>query len=272
MDKTILSMVANSKIPSNEENNRLAVLAQKGDLDATEKLVAGNSRLIIQLVYKYKRKYTLLDEDDLFQSGICGLLLAIKYYDADKGSFSTTVHYWAKAMILQVCKQQDGIHYDASFYQKKNRYECLKNAIGDENVIPNEQELADYNLTLKDAETIRKYQWKETSYEEIIESSSNVSLEVNLEYREPDEKLLEEELKSTLNSEMNRFLTKTEIMILSRYYGLNDFDPENMAKIADHLKKSGYSGTKTRQGVRRCIKSAERKLSRSRSIRELYKS
>ena len=73
---------------SNEETNSLLKLAQKGDEEAKNKLVAGNFPLIKSVLKRYQFKG--VEYDDLYQLGCVGFLKAIKNFDESYGvKFST---------------------------------------------------------------------------------------------------------------------------------------------------------------------------------------
>lgn len=66
-------------IASHEETRRLLGLAQGGDLDARNRLVEGNLRLVASLVHRFSGRGA--DSEDLFQAGCLGLMRAIDGFD-----------------------------------------------------------------------------------------------------------------------------------------------------------------------------------------------
>ncbi len=71
------------KVLSNEEMTELFVLYRQGDLDAKDKLINGNLKLVLSILRSFNRGDTNLD--DLFQVGVIGLIKAIDNFDLSYG-------------------------------------------------------------------------------------------------------------------------------------------------------------------------------------------
>lgn len=70
--------------PLHEEEERKCLIAFKnGDMQAKEKLIKHNLRLVAHIVKKYQGAY---DNDDLISVGTIGLIKAINSYDISKGT------------------------------------------------------------------------------------------------------------------------------------------------------------------------------------------
>lgn len=70
-------------LSADEEREYLARWAQHGDMDARNKLVEHNLRLVAHIMKKY---YTQTDDvDDLISIGTIGLIKGINTYKGDKG-------------------------------------------------------------------------------------------------------------------------------------------------------------------------------------------
>ena len=68
---------------SAKKENELMLLAVKGDIDAKNKLIEHNLRLVAHVVKKY---YTTgCEQDDLISIGTIGLIKAISTFDPEKG-------------------------------------------------------------------------------------------------------------------------------------------------------------------------------------------
>ena len=67
---------------SKEEERKYLIAFKNGDLDAKEKLIKHNLRLVAHVVKKYQGAY---DNDDLISVGTIGLVKAINSYDLSKG-------------------------------------------------------------------------------------------------------------------------------------------------------------------------------------------
>ena len=69
------------KVLKNEETMELLRRTKTGDMDAREKLIAGNLRLVLSVIQKFDRRGE--NVDDLFQVGCIGLIKAIDNFNID---------------------------------------------------------------------------------------------------------------------------------------------------------------------------------------------
>lgn len=71
-------------LPEEEQNH---LLSERGNPENKEKLILHNLKLIYWVIRRYYPREKRLEEDDLFQEGVIGLINAIDRYDKDKGTF-----------------------------------------------------------------------------------------------------------------------------------------------------------------------------------------
>jgi len=69
------------KVLKSEETMELLRRTKKGDMEAREKLIAGNLRLVLSVLQKFDRRGE--NADDLFQVGCIGLIKAIDNFNVD---------------------------------------------------------------------------------------------------------------------------------------------------------------------------------------------
>lgn len=95
--KVEISGVNTSMLPalSNEEKNELLIKIKNGDINAREKFINGNLRLVLSVIQKFYNRGE--SADDLFQIGCVGLIKAIDNFDLSQNvQFST----YAVPMII----------------------------------------------------------------------------------------------------------------------------------------------------------------------------
>ena len=86
---------SNLQALSNEERNELLKKLKHGDLEAREKFINGNLRLVLSVIQRFYNKGE--NVDDLFQVGCIGLIKAIDNFDMSQNvQFST----YAVPMII----------------------------------------------------------------------------------------------------------------------------------------------------------------------------
>ena len=79
---------AKLKVLPESEKMRLLKLAQQGDFEARDKLVAGNLRLVLSVIQRFTQRGEMMD--DLFQVGTIGLIKSIDNFDTNQNvRFST---------------------------------------------------------------------------------------------------------------------------------------------------------------------------------------
>lgn len=97
LNKVEICGVNTSKLPllTNEEKEELFVLVKNGDMEAKEKLIKGNLRLVLSVIKRFSSSNE--NVDDLFQIGCIGLIKAINNFDTTlQVKFST----YAVPMII----------------------------------------------------------------------------------------------------------------------------------------------------------------------------
>ncbi|HEY3276591.1 MAG TPA: RNA polymerase factor sigma-32 [Syntrophorhabdaceae bacterium] len=99
--KTYLAEVSKYPVLSREKEFEVSRLAfENQDLDAAQRLVMANLRLVVKISLEYYNSY--LNILDLIQEGNVGLLHAVKKYNPYKGTkFSTYASFWIRAYILK---------------------------------------------------------------------------------------------------------------------------------------------------------------------------
>ena len=98
INKVEICGVNTAKLPvlSNEEKQELLIKIKNGDIEAREKFIQGNLRLVLSVVQRFGGRGE--NPDDLFQIGCVGLIKAIDNFDISLNvQFST----YAVPMIIR---------------------------------------------------------------------------------------------------------------------------------------------------------------------------
>ena len=103
LNKVMICGVNTSKLPllTDEEKEALFVRIADGDMDAREKFIKGNLRLVLSVIQRFSGN-NMDSADDLFQVGCIGLIKAIDNFDRSLDvKFST----YAVPMIIGECRR-----------------------------------------------------------------------------------------------------------------------------------------------------------------------
>ena len=115
-----LKEIGKYNILTPEEEYNLAILAQKGDLEAKNQLLLHNLKLVVSIASKNISSCVSLE--DKIQEGNLGLITAIEKFDPTKGyKFSTYATWWIKQKITRSIGEQGNIIRKPVNYQEKKR-------------------------------------------------------------------------------------------------------------------------------------------------------
>jgi len=85
------------------------------------KLVMDNMGLVIMMVKRFKRTCTFLENDDLVNEGVIGMIKGIERYDEKKSKFSTYISIWImQAITIAIVNKEHGIRIPKEVEKGKN--------------------------------------------------------------------------------------------------------------------------------------------------------
>ena len=97
---SLIKTCAKAKTPTREENLELVRRIQAGDKEAESEFAIRNGKLVIKVI---KNKFNMyIDNEDVFQAGLLGLLKAAEKFDLkDKSDISvaTYAYIWIRQSI-----------------------------------------------------------------------------------------------------------------------------------------------------------------------------
>ena len=235
-----LDEIKQVELLSREEEKRLANLACHGDIEARNKLVLANQRLVINIASKYLGRG--LDYLDLIQEGNMGLMEAANNFNPHRGfKFATYATWWIKHMITRA------IMYKAKnikvpvhlyeFYCTYNKvYEKLMYELSRE---PSLKEVAAYLsvspekitkmlIIINNTISLNSFVFEENEIGDFI-----VDPEIKIE-ETVIQKILDEEFEQSLPT----ILTAREIEMLQLRFGFEGKKPYKYEEIGAHYQIS----------------------------------
>jgi RNA polymerase primary sigma factor len=258
-----------SKYPllSPEEEKKLAKKAKQGDLEARERLIKSNLRLVISIAKKYIGRSKNLTFLDLIQEGNIGLMKAIDKFDWRKGfKFSTFATWWIKQAISRALSDQARtirlpVHIVETLYRLNKIRKKLSNILDRE---PTPEEIAaESGIPLNKIQKLLKYVPDTISLETPIGEGDSLLKEF---IQDPSEMtpektanlaILREQLKKAIQS-----LNPKERQIISLRYGLEN-------GIMYTLEEIGKIFGITRERVRQIEIKALEKLKNNEIIKQI---
>jgi RNA polymerase primary sigma factor len=234
-----LSEISKYPLLSPEEEKNLAKKAAQGDLEARERLIKSNLRLVVSVAKKYLGRSRGLTFLDLIQEGNAGLIKAVDRFDWRRGfKFSTFATWWIRQAISRALSDQARtirlpVHVVETLYKLNKARKKLATILDRE---PTPEELAaETNLSVQKVQRLLKYVPDTISLEtpvgegesllkELIPDNSDMTPEKTAALAN-----LREQLKKAIQS-----LSPKERQVISLRYGLENgvmYTLEEIGKI-----------------------------------------
>jgi RNA polymerase primary sigma factor len=248
-----------------EDEIELAKRIERGDLEAKERLVNSNLRLVISNARKYQgHDMPLLD---LIQEGILGLIRAAEKFDYRKGfKFSTYATFWIRESIQRaIANRARTIRIPVHIGQRERKIgraaQELTGRLGRE---PTDEEIAAAaELDVREVRETRDAARVVTSLDRPVGEEEDTSLGSLLPSQErlPDEEVEISLRKEALSRALDR-LPEREREVVRLRYGINGDEPTPLTETGRRL---GIS----QDAVRRIERRALSELAESRELEAL---
>ncbi len=239
---------------SAQEEVELSKRIEQGDLEAKERMINSNLRLVVSIAKKYQgQELSLLD---LIQEGIFGLIRAAEKFDWRKGyKFSTYATFWIRQAIQRgLANKARTIRIPVHIGQRERKIvraeRDLSATLGRE---PTDDEIAAHaELPLEQVEEVRDAARTVTSLDRPVGEEGDTALGDLLEGGAPP---VDQEVEVSLSEQLLRRtiedLPETERDVITLRFGLTGDDPQPLRETGRRL---GLSAERVRQIESRALK------------------
>ncbi|MCF7793496.1 MAG: RNA polymerase sigma factor RpoD/SigA [Candidatus Cloacimonetes bacterium] len=257
--QSYLNQISNIEPLSREEENELAIKAQKGDKKALDKLVTSNLKFVVKVAARYQNRGLSLAE--LISEGNMGLIKAIEKFDPEKDNklISYAVWWIRQRILFALAEKTNVIRMPLGKSNMMNKIKFIDDQVYSETGRhASVEEIADRsNLDKKAIKKVNKQAVKTTSLDDKNYTNKHDSVTLSEFLEDPDDvdpKTLyyRERVQDKIEDSISK-LPPRDAFIVKQYFGLDGDKGKNFAQIGEELGLS-------RERVRQIQKAALQKI------------
>ena len=255
--ETYLREINETALLTANDEKELANLIAEGNVQARDRMVRANLRLVVNIARGYTGKG--LNLQDLIEEGNLGLLRAVEGFDPNMGTrFSTYASYWIKQSIKRaLINSAKTIRIPAYMVELLSKWRRATSRLTEElGRSPTPEEVARVlGLPKKKLPIVKKAIKIYNSTPQTDHSEAGWSLGdmvMDERARTPEDELLEHDVLSHVRRMLST-MDEREATVLRMRFGLDDLEPHTLKEIGEQLSL-------TRERVRQIETEALRKL------------
>jgi RNA polymerase primary sigma factor len=237
--ETYLSEINETILLTAEEELELAAAIEKGDMEARDKMVRANLRLVVNIARAYTGKGLSLQ--DLIEEGNLGLLRAVEGFNPAMGTrFSTYASYWIKQSIKRsLINSSKTIRIPAYMVEILSKWRRAGSRLSEElGRTPTSEEIARVlGLPRKKLSIIKKAIMINNLMPQNDQPESGWALSemvMDDRSRSPDEEMLESDNLSFVLEQLE-LMDSRDALILKMRFGLGDHEAQTLKEIGRQL-------------------------------------
>jgi RNA polymerase primary sigma factor len=237
--ETYLREINETNLLTAQEDKDLANLIAVGDVQARDRMVRANLRLVVNIARGYTGKG--LGLQDLIEEGNLGLLRAVEGFDPTMGTrFSTYASYWIKQSIKRaLINSAKTIRIPAYMVELLSKWRRATNRLTDElKRNPTPEEIARVlGLPKRKLPIIKKAIQIYNSSPQTDQAEAGWSLGemvMDERTRAPDDEMLENDILNHVMTMLHE-LGERESKVLQMRFGLFDTEPHTLKEIGEKL-------------------------------------